>query len=140
MLLPQRHSAGVRSQLEASAVLYRFLADLTVVIHLGFVGFVAVGGFFVARHPAVFYAHLPAVLWAIGIVTVGWPCPLTWLEIWLREQAGTQAYSTGFVDQYLTGVLYPERFERLAQGFVGIVVVVSYASLALRKRRSPSRF
>lgn len=118
-------------------MLYQLLADLTVVVHLGFVGFVAVGGFFAARHPAVLFAHIPAVIWAIGIVTVGWPCPLTGLENSLRERAGTAAYDGGFIDRYLTGVLYPAEYERAAQALVAVAVVASYVTLAVR-RRSPS--
>jgi hypothetical protein len=80
-----------------------------------------------------------AVIWALGIVTVGRPCPLTGLENRLREQAGTLSYPGGFVDNYLTGVLYPERYERAAQGLVAVAVVASYATFALRRSRSASR-
>lgn len=118
-------------------MLYKLLADLTVVVHLGFIGFVAVGGFFASRYPVVLFAHVPAVIWALGIVTVGWPCPLTGLENWLRQRAGGDPYDTGFVDRYLTGVLYPEQYERAAQALVGAAVVASYVTLVLR-RRSPS--
>jgi hypothetical protein len=119
-------------------VLYKLLADLTVVVHLGFVGFVAVGGFVAARYPAVLFAHIPAVIWALGIVAVGWPCPLTGLENWARERAGSEAYEGGFIDRYLTGVLYPAEYERAAQALVAVAVVASYVTLAVR-RRSLSR-
>jgi Protein of Unknown function (DUF2784) len=119
-------------------VVYKLLADFTVVVHLGFVGFVALGGFFASRHPAVLLAHIPAVIWALGIVTVGWPCPLTGLENWLRERAGGEAYAEGFIDRYLTGVLYPEQYERAAQALVAAAVVASYITLAIR-RRPPTR-
>jgi hypothetical protein len=110
------------------------LADLVVVIHLGFVGFVAVGGFLAWRHPRVVAAHGSAVAWALGIVTIGWSCPLTGLENALLERAGSDGYSGGFVDRYLTGVLYPERYEVLMQGIVAAAVVCSYAGFALRRR------
>ena len=86
---------------------YTLLADLTVLIHLGFVAFVAAGGFLAWRYPTVLIAHVPAVAWALGIVAVGWPCPLTDLEQGLRLRAGTGGYSGPFMDRYVTGLLYP---------------------------------
>ena len=94
---------------------YGFLADAVLVIHFGFVVFVALGGFMAWRYPLLLVAHVPAVGWALGIVTIGWPCPLTGVENDLRERAGSEAYEGGFVDRYLTGVLYPAEYERLMQ-------------------------
>lgn len=115
------------------------LADLVMVVHLAFLGFVALGGFLVWRHPRVLPAHLVALVWALGIVTVGWPCPLTGLENRLRERAGQGAYSGGFVDRYLTGVVYPAQHERLAQAAVAGSVLVAYAGLAARRSRQRVR-
>ncbi len=118
---------------------YAFLADAIVVIHLGFVVFVAVGGFIAWRYPLVLVAHVPAVGWALGIVTVGWPCPLTGVENSLRERAGSQVYEGGFIDRYLTGVLYPTQYERLLQALVAAGIITAYVRLALRWRRSRRR-
>lgn len=115
---------------------YAFLADAVVAVHLAYVVFVAAGGFVAWRRPLVLVAHVPAVGWALGIVTVGWPCPLTAVENDLRVRAGVQAYEGGFIDRYLTGVLYPAQYERLLQAAVGVAVVASYAGLAVRRRRS----
>ena len=118
---------------------YSALADATVVIHLGFVAFVAGGGFIAWRHPAVLLAHVPAVLWAVGIVAVGWSCPLTFVENWLRLQAGTGGYSGAFIDRYVTGVLYPERHAQLARALVAAALLASYAVLVMRARRMTRR-
>jgi Protein of Unknown function (DUF2784) len=118
---------------------YAFLADAVVAVHLAFIGFVAVGGFVAWRRPLVLVAHLPAVGWALGIVTVGWPCPLTGVENHLRVLAGTQAYEGGFVDRYLTGILYPPQHERSMQALVAVAVTVAYVGLALRTRRARRR-
>lgn len=118
---------------------YAFLAKAVVVVHFGFVVFVAVGGFVAWRYPLVLAAHVPAVGWALGIITVGWPCPLTGVENDLRERAGSQAYEEGFVDRYLTGILYPTEYERLMQGLVAVSVITAYVGLALRRRRPPQR-
>jgi hypothetical protein len=47
----------------------RFLADLVVVFHLGFVLFVCVGGVLALRWPRVLWVHLPAALW--GTISAG---------------------------------------------------------------------
>lgn len=114
---------------------YAALADLVVVAHLGFVAFVALGALPARRRAWVLALHVPAVAWALGIVTIGWPCPLTGLEQALRRRAGTAGYTGGFVDEYLTGVLYPKRFERAAQALVALTVLACYAAV-LRPRRA----
>jgi len=115
-------------------MLFSVFADLTVVAHLAFVAFVPVGGFIALRHPRVLVAHVPCVAWALGIVTIGWPCPLTSLENALRERAGESAYGRGFIDHYITGVVYPERFLPLAQALVAVSVITSYVMLFRRRR------
>jgi hypothetical protein len=42
-------------------VVFRILADATVVLHLVFVAFVVCGGLLVLRSPRIAWAHLPAV-------------------------------------------------------------------------------
>lgn len=114
---------------------YALLADLTVLIHLGFVAFVAVGGLLAWRYPGILIGHVPAAGWALGIVVVGWPCPLTGVEKRLRLAAGSGGYSGAFMDRYVTGVLYPERHGQIAQALLAAVVLTSYAALGLRRRR-----
>ncbi len=114
-----------------------FFADAVVVIHFGFVVFVAVGGLVAWRCPLLLVAHVPAVAWALGIVTIGYACPLTGVEHDLRERAGSQAYEGGFIDRYITGVLYPAQYERSMQALVAVGIITAYIGLALRWRRSP---
>lgn len=113
-------------------MLYGLLADAVVIVHLGFIAFVAVGGFLAWRWPRLLWLHVPAITYALIIVTVGFECPLTPLEKHLRHAAGQAGYSKGFVDHYLTGVLYPDRLLVLVQALVAAAVVTSYARLLLR--------
>lgn len=63
----------------------------------------------------------------------GWVCPLTPLEIALRERAGLAGYDAGFIEHYLLRVIYPEGLTRGVQGWLGIAVLggnfVSYGLL-----------
>ena len=118
-------------------VIYRLLAEMTVVIHLVFVLFVVGGGLLVLRRPKLAWLHLPAALWGALIEFAGWICPLTPLENWLREQGGQQTYATTFVERYLIPVLYPESLTREVQWMLGgLVLVVNGALYALILRRS----
>jgi hypothetical protein len=121
-------------------VIYRLLADVTVVIHLVFVLFVVAGGWLVLRRPQLAWLHVPAALWGAFIELAGWMCPLTPLENWLREQGGRQAYTTSFVEHYLIPVLYPQSLTREVQWVLGgLVLVVNIAVYALIVRRTRRR-
>lgn len=103
---------------------YGLLADLVVVVHLGFVVFVVVGGLLVLRWGWVAWLHLPSALWGALIEFFGWMCPLTPLEQWLRRRAGEAGYEGGFVEHYILPVLYPGELTREIQIALGVGVVV----------------
>ena len=105
-------------------MLFRFLADATVALHLGFVLFVVLGGLIVARWRWVAWMHLPAAAWAAWIELAGWFCPLTPLENWLREQGGGIAYTSSFIEHYLIPILYPESLSRELQWVLGGTVLL----------------
>jgi hypothetical protein len=115
------------------------LADIVVVVHLAFIGFITIGGFLAWRWPRAIWAHLAAAAYGIGIVIIGWDCPLTPLEKRLRERAGEGGYSGGFVDRYIEGVIYPERYAALLQALVGALIVVGWVGFALLHRRAVVR-
>ena len=115
-------------------MIFRLLADLVVVTHLAFILFVAVGDLLVWRWPWLVRWHVPAVVWGIAIVTLGFTCPLTPLEKQLRGRAGDQGYDGGFVDRYIEGVVYPGALAPLVRVLIAAAVVVGYAGV-LGKRR-----
>ena len=115
-------------------MVYEALADAVVVVHFAFLIFVAVGGILAWRWPALIWLHVPAVAYGVGIVTIGWVCPLTPLEQWLRELAGEGEYSEGFVDHYIEGVLYPERYTPILRAVVVGLIVVGWYGFARRHR------
>ena len=94
----------------AGPVLYRFLADAVMLIHFGFLAFVALGGFMAWRRRWVLIPHLVAVVWGALTVTVGLVCPLTSWEDALRRLGDEDGLPRGFIDTYLTGVVYPQEY------------------------------
>jgi len=105
-------------------MLFRFFADATVALHLGFVLFVVLGGLIVARWRWVTWMHLPAAAWAAWVEFAGWVCPLTPLENWLRQQGGGTAYASTFIEHYLLPILYPEALSRELQWVLGGTVLL----------------
>ena len=116
-------------------VLYRLLADAVMLAHFGFLVFLALGGFLAWRHRWVLVPHIAAVGWA-ALSVVGMDCPLTAWEDDLRRLAGEQGLPRGFIDTYLTGVVYPEAYLRPAQFLVAALIATSWAGLAVRHGRA----
>jgi hypothetical protein len=104
-------------------MLYRLLADLIVIFHLGFVLFAVFGGFLVFKWEKLAWLHVPAFLWAALIEFAGWACPLTPLENKLRELADETPYHSDFVGHYLLPLLYPAELTRNLQVILGVLVL-----------------
>lgn len=113
-------------------MIHRLLADAVQVLHLGFILFVVLGGFLVLRRPRLAWLHVPVFLWGAAIEFGGWICPLTPLEKWLREQGGEGAYAGGFVEHYVTALIYPEGLTRNIQLLIGAGVLAINAAIYLR--------
>lgn len=93
-----------------------WLADLVLVLHALFVGFVVVGfllillglarGWAWVRDPLLRYAHLAAILLVVVQAWLGVECPLTTLENWLRLQSGAAGYRQSFIQDWLYRILF----------------------------------
>jgi hypothetical protein len=117
---------------------YQLLAQAVVAAHFTFLAYLTVGGFlaWVPRWRWSVLAHIPVVGWGIWIVTVGQECPLTELENWARRHAGEQGLTRGFVDTYLTGVIYPARYLTEVRLLVGLLIAVAWVGVAVRWSRA----
>lgn len=117
---------------------FRVLADAVLVLHLAFIAFVVLGGWLVLRWPRLVWLHLPAVAWGVWISVAGRVCPLTPLENRLRALGGEAGYSGGFIEHYLTSLIYPANLTRGFQVALGLfalaVNVVAYGLLWRRSR------
>jgi hypothetical protein len=129
------------------------LADLVLVTHALFVGFVVIGfalilaglalGWGWVRRPGFRYAHLAA----IGIVVLqawfGIECPLTTLESALRTRAGEAGYGTSFIQDWLYRLLYYQAetwiFTVVYTVFGAAVALVWWFAPPVRRHSRPDR-
>ncbi|MCS6996200.1 MAG: DUF2784 domain-containing protein [Casimicrobiaceae bacterium] len=102
---------------------FSLAADLVLIVHLAFIVFVLVGGFFLAERRRLRWLHLAAVAWAVAISVFGWTCPLTPLENALLARAGEATYEGGFVARYLLPIIYPDALTPEVQHLMAATVV-----------------
>lgn len=97
-------------------MIYRILADLTVIIHFAYVTFVVLGlGFtllgWVMKWPSVRNRwfrgiHLAMILVVVIEAWVGITCPLTTWEQELRSAAGQQTYEGDFIANWAHDAMF----------------------------------
>ena len=108
---------------------YRVLADVVVFVHAAFIVFVGLGALLALRWPRAAWVHLPCLVWGILLELRGWICPLTPLEVHLREAAGAAGYSGGFIEHYLIPVVYPAGLTPPVQWGLALLLFVVNAGL-----------
>jgi hypothetical protein len=122
-------------------MLYRVLADGIMLLHFAYIVFVIGGAFLVLQRRGWMWLHLPAVLWGVWVEFFARTCPLTPLENALRARAGQAGFSGGFIDHYITRLVYPEGLTTRGQVALGALIVVVNVLLywwVLRRARGPA--
>jgi hypothetical protein len=118
---------------------YRVGADLVVVVHLLFIGFIVGGVFLTWRWPLIIWAHIPTVIYGALVEFAGFTCPLTLLENDLRQRAGEAGYRDGFIAHYLVKVIYPPGLTHGMQVGLGVllllVAIIGYWGFLRRRGR-----
>ena len=77
-------------------------AAAVAVLHGAVVVFVLTGSLLALRWPAILWVHVPVSLVILGLYLTDSGCPLTTLELWLRERAELPGYDGGFIGHYIT--------------------------------------
>ena len=119
---------------------HAFLADAVLLLHGLFIVWVVFGGIAVIARPLLAWLHLPAAAWAVWISWSGSTCPLTPLEQSLRRAAGQAGYEGGFIEHYLTAVIYPQGLTVDLQLLFGAIVLgINLALYAVAITRAARR-
>ena len=125
------------------------LAGVVAVLHGAAVLFMLTGALLAVRRPGLLVVHAPVALAILGVNLAGADCPLTTLELALRERAGAPAYGDGFlghhvfeplgVDVAATGTQLGVYAAAFGLNALGYGLVVTRASRALCGRRAAVR-
>lgn len=118
---------------------WELAADAVLVVHVLFVLFVVAGLLLVfagrllhwswVRNPWFRLAHLAAIAIVVVQSWLGILCPLTTLEMALRERGGEATYAGGFIAHWLGALLYyqaPAWVFTATYSAFGVLVVLSW--------------
>lgn len=115
---------------------YAVLAEAVLSLHLLWCAWVLLGWTVTRRRPAVRWAHLISLGYAIFIELTSWPpCPLTVAETWLEKRAGVEPAQGPFLLRLLDAVIYPSLPEWEVVGTAVAVCVVIFAVYVRRYLR-----
>lgn len=106
-------------------MIYSFFADLLLIIHFCFILFVILGGLLMLRWRNVWKIHLPAVIWGFIVQFFVLLCPLTTWENYFRELSGEVGYENGFIDYFLTSIIYLDLSPQIHTIFAILIVLVN---------------
>ncbi|HKW90095.1 MAG TPA: DUF2784 domain-containing protein [Candidatus Acidoferrales bacterium] len=118
--------------------LYRALADLVLLTHLAFIGWVIFGGLITRRRPKLAVVHIATLIYGIVAEVTTLVCPLTLLENWCEIRAGVQPYHGPFVLHYVDAIVYPNLPAWILIACGVAVCVFNLGVYAMRWRRHAS--
>ncbi|UCF73386.1 MAG: DUF2784 domain-containing protein [Deltaproteobacteria bacterium] len=117
-------------------MIYRFLADLTIVLHSVWILFLIFGFILALIRPKIAFLHVAGLLFAMFLNIMGWYCPLTYLENYLYSLDDSPSTYTGpFIMNYLNHLIYPdlpEKYIRIGDILFLCLYLIGYAYLAKR--------
>ena len=88
-------------------MIYRLFADFILIFHLCFILFAVFGGLLVLYRRWIWKLHLPALVWGFLVQYFVWFCPLTTWENHFRALGGEAGYEGGFIEHYVSAIIYP---------------------------------
>jgi len=122
---------------------FRLAADGVLLLHLAFILYTLLGAAVAVWWRWIPLVHLPAAAWGFVVELTGRDCPLTYLENYLRIEAGQSGYTESFIEHYILNLIYPSGLTREIQfALAGVVVVVNiaiYGWLFFRGRHGVNR-
>ena len=131
---------------------FQLLADVVLTLHLAVVAFV-IGGLVLVVIGNVSdwrwvnalwfrLAHLGAIAVVVAEAWLGFTCPLTTLEMWLRERSHAITYSGSFIEHWLQRILYydaPSWVFVLGYSIFGLLVVATWFCFPPNSKRRSER-
>ena len=103
---------------------FRLAADAVLLLHLGFILFVALGALPALRWRWLVFVHLPALAYGLAIELIGWVCPLTPLEAALHDRALAAGGGPGGFSVFIEALIYPAVLSREFQFLLAALLLV----------------
>jgi Protein of Unknown function (DUF2784) len=111
-------------------------ADAVAALHLAAIAFMLTGGLLGWRWPRLLWVHAPIAATILGFNVAGADCPLTTLELHLRQWGGEPPYTGGFIGHYLVQPIHPAGITPGVEAAIYAIAitpnVVGYGVLAAR--------
>ncbi|MDA8085231.1 MAG: DUF2784 domain-containing protein [Nitrospiraceae bacterium] len=88
---------------------YGTLADAVVLVHLLWIVFLFTGGIWGRKYLPVRLFHIFGLALAFAVQVFDWYCPLTYLEVFLRQKAANNphaVYTGSFITHYAEKLIY----------------------------------
>jgi hypothetical protein len=134
-------------------MIYRFAADVVVVLHAAYVSFVLFGQLAIlagilcrwdwVRNRTFRWLHLAAISIVVVESLLGIVCPLTTLEAWLRAQSGQATYAGDFIGHWVHELLFydapPWVFTLIYSAFGLTVLGAFFLAPPRRRKKSGNR-
>ena len=119
--------------------MYKFAAELSIIIHFSFIVFVVLGSILCFFKTKLIVFHLLSVAWGVYIQLYSKVCPLTYLENWFLQKAGLKSYNEGFISKYIFNIVYPSGITQQIQLYLGLglifINIIMYLLLYFLKKR-----
>ena len=116
-------------------MLFRLAADALLLLHLGFILFVALGALPALRWRRLVFVHLPVLAYGLGIELIGWMCPLTPLEATLHDRALAAGVGLNGFSRFIEALIYPAGLTREFQFLLAALLLVGNLALYLHLLR-----
>jgi uncharacterized membrane protein len=86
---------------------YMLTADFVVLVHFLWIIFLIFGVFIGRKYRTIKIFHIAGLGFSVVMQILGWYCPLTYLEIWLRQRhEPLLSYSGSFIVYYVEKLIY----------------------------------
>ena len=114
---------------------WKLVADVVVLIHLFWIGFILFGALVGRRHRWAKWLHVGALAFSLCLQLFHWVCPLTYLEVWLRRQHDPALTYTGdFLAHYAERLVYLQLSPPVVLGATVLVIGLSVWAYATKQR------
>ncbi|MEW6585313.1 MAG: DUF2784 domain-containing protein [Nitrospirota bacterium] len=121
--------------LGSDVMFYRLAADFVVLLHFLWILFLIFGAFFGRKRRLFKLLHIGGIFFSVIMQVFGWYCPLTHVEIWLRQKHNPSlSYSGSFIIHYVEKIIYLELSPEII--FVLTLVLVGVSGYIYFGRKS----